>query len=72
MPVQPRSAQDDSSVENEEDSCAKRETSYADSPVNLRMFSGIGIVGVFRGFCGRAGSIVVISQHEAGDRGPSS
>jgi len=58
----------DSSVENvKRISCDKRDASYNDSVVNLRVFSSIGIIGAFRAFCAGAGSIVVISQHGAGN-----
>jgi len=41
--------------------------SYDDSLFYLRVFSSIGIISVFRDFCAGAGSIVVISQHGAGN-----
>ena len=66
--VEPRSALWDSSVENvKRISCDKRDATYDDSLVNLRVFSSIGIIGVFRAFCAGAGSIVVITQHGAGN-----
>jgi len=51
----------------ETDFCDKPDDNYDDSLVNLRVFSSIGIIGVFRAFCAGAGSIVVISQHGAGN-----
>jgi hypothetical protein len=45
----------------------KREASYEDSLVNLRLFSSIGIIGVFCAFCAGAGCIIVISERGAGN-----
>ena len=68
MPVEPRSALRNSSVEDvRRISCANWETRYAGSLVNLRVFSSIGIIGVFGAFCAGAASLVVINQHGAGN-----